>query len=129
MGTTDETFRGQITLYPNIWGWLTKPAIQFSLSAHVIMKLSSFMIPPHLLFFVIFPQTFSSVELNFKEWTLNEHKYYFFCFYSWNLIIYILSNTRVNPIYYGATECIITAITHINKCQLICISRNVNYEI
>ena len=26
-----------------------KPAIQFALSAHVIMKLSSFIIPPHLL--------------------------------------------------------------------------------
>ena len=37
------------------------PEIQFALSAHVIMKMSSFMIPPHLLFFVIVPRTFSPV--------------------------------------------------------------------
>ena len=38
------------------------PEIQFALSAHVIMKMSSFMIPPHLLFFVIVHQTFSPVD-------------------------------------------------------------------
>ena len=58
---TDEKLRGQINLYPNIQGCLTKPAIQFALSAHVIMKLLSFMIPPHLLFFVAVPRIFSPV--------------------------------------------------------------------
>ena len=32
-----------------IWGCLLKPAIQFALSAHLIMKMMSFITPPHLL--------------------------------------------------------------------------------
>ena len=58
---TGKMLRGKINLYPNIWGCLIKPAIQFALSAHVIMKFSSFIIPPHLLFFVIVPCKILSV--------------------------------------------------------------------
>ena len=39
------------------------PAIQVDLSAYVIMKLSSFMILPHLLFFVILPRLFGPVNI------------------------------------------------------------------
>ena len=46
---TDTYSWEEINLYPNIWGCLNMPEIQFALSAHVIMKMSSFMIPPHLL--------------------------------------------------------------------------------
>jgi len=53
-----------------------KPAIQVDLSAHVIMKLSSFMILPHLLFFVILPRLFGPVyslqilNVSLCNWTL-----------------------------------------------------------
>ena len=46
---TGPSSRGKIKLKPNIWGSFIKPAIQVDPSAHVIMKLSSFIIPPHLL--------------------------------------------------------------------------------
>ena len=56
MNITGPSSRGEINLNPNICGSLIKPAIKVDLSAHVIMKLSSFMILPHLLFFVISPR-------------------------------------------------------------------------
>ena len=49
-------------MYPSIWECLTKPAIQFALSSHVIMKLLSFMISPHFLYFVLVPRTFFPVN-------------------------------------------------------------------
>ena len=58
---TGPSSQGEINLNPNIWGRLIKPAIHVDLSAHVIMKLSSFMIPLHLLFFVISPRLLGPV--------------------------------------------------------------------
>ena len=70
--STEALRRGQINVYPNIRGSLIKPAIQVDISAHVIMKLSSFMILPHLLFFVIIVIFchYSSKIFSCGAWTL-----------------------------------------------------------
>ena len=61
-------------IWPCVWTVFDQPAIKFSLSAHIIMKLSSFMIPPHLLFFVIVPRYISSVNW-FEYWLTTKNHF------------------------------------------------------
>ena len=116
---TEKMLWGPINLYPNIWGCLTKLAIQFALSVHVIIKLSSFMIPPHLFFFIA-PRKFSpvlrqcffvktcrvQVSKRSHRLTLNQNHFHHFCSNSYkvttiHVIFFTFAQNWKNSIVFG----------------------------